>query len=197
MSSAMNPVLAVAVAVAVSACAVSPAAVDRGSSSPGERRTPVPESPAAATASASAPLAFASRLYPYTLELPAGWSVVASSQAAASDEDAFADEDRVHWATVGSGVPEAGQTLEDRVEIGRQQFPDCSSDPSQDRPIEMGAEPAVLWAYECGDSYHLAAQTLHAGVGYRMTVHVAADELSLAHELMSDLLSNFAFTEAD
>ena len=75
---------------------------------------------------------FESTLYPYSIVLPDGWTVDDASQLPGSDEDLFVSTDGAHWITVGSGIPEPDQTLEDWVELGRDSYPDCASDPGDD-----------------------------------------------------------------
>ena len=138
---------------------------------------------------------FESTLYPYSMVLPDGWTVDDASQLPGSDEDLFVSTDGAHWITVGSGIPEPGQTLEDRVELGRDSYPDCASDPADDEEIVMGGERGLLWSYHCEPSFHLAAQTIHNGVGYRLTVHNEEGDTSATSEVMTALLAGFAFTE--
>lgn len=138
---------------------------------------------------------FASILYPYAVDLPAGWTVVASSQGPGSDTDDFSSADASINVSLGSGQPESGQTVADRVQLGRDQFPHCTSVPGDDISIDMGGEEGVLWSYTCVDTFHLAAQTIHNRVGYRMTVHVQRADLVQAREIMTKLLAGFAFSD--
>ena len=59
----------------------------------------------------------------------------------------------------------------------------------------MGGERGLLWSYQCEPSFHLAAQTIHNGVGYRLTVHNEEGDTSAAGEVMTALLAGFVFTE--
>jgi hypothetical protein len=139
---------------------------------------------------------FASFRVPYRLDLPVGWTVLASSQQPGSDEDVFVAPDRATWVTMGTGQPLPGQTVKDRVNLGRLEFPECVSRPTDDRSISMGGESGLEWSYACLRDFNLAAQSIHQGLGFRLTVHVCTSATALARSQMDDLLAGFAFTEA-
>jgi hypothetical protein len=138
---------------------------------------------------------FASFRVPYRLDLPVGWTVLASSQQPGSDEDVFVAPDRATWVTMGTGQPLPGQTVKDRVNLGRLEFPQCESRPTDDRSISMGGEPGLEWSYACLQDLNLAAQSIHQGLGYRLTVHVCTSATALAQPQMDGLLAGFAFTD--
>jgi hypothetical protein len=174
------------IAVVVSACS-------SGTVSP----STVATSPAAATASpaaspsAAAGTPFQSAIYPYTIQLPDGWQAHQPS----SDEDFFEGPDEMSL-TIGSGKPEPGQTVEDRVAANRLEFMDCTTDPAGDAPIALGGEPGILWSFQCGSILGLAANTIHAGVGYRLMVKLpdSAQAMARATALMDGFRTSFAFT---
>ncbi len=139
---------------------------------------------------------FASFRVPYRLDLPVGWTVLASSQQPGSDEDVFVAPDRATWVTMGTGQPLPGQTVKDRVNLGRLEFPQCASRPTDDRSISMGGESGLEWSYACLRDFNLAAQSIHQGLGFRLTVHVCTPATALAQPQMDDLLAGLAFTDA-
>src|SRR5262249_30315736 len=107
--------------------------------------------------------------------------------------------------------PEPGQTLSDRVRANRTdetKLPDCSSDPKQDRPLEVGGNPGTLWSYTCAPdasgvipaskAYYLSAQTIyqrpgHRRVGYRFTVVVPLAHKRAALPLLDHFLAGLTF----
>jgi hypothetical protein len=155
-----------------------------------------PSSPLTATASPSAsPSAetgttFRSSISPYMLQLPTGWQ-------ARADQDVF-DGPNQMTLSVGTGQPEPGQTVEDRVAANRQsEFADCTTDPADDAPITLGGEPGVLWSMQCGPTLGLAANTIHNGLGYRLLLELPAgvEDMAQATALMDGFLASFAFTD--
>jgi hypothetical protein len=155
-----------------------------------------PSSPLTATASPSAsPSAetgttFRSSIHPYTLKLPAGWH-------ARADEEVF-DGPNEMTLSVGTGQPEPGQTVEDRVAANRQsEFADCTTDPAADAPITLGEEPAILWSMQCGPTLGLAANTIHNGLGYRLLLQLptGVEAMAQATAVMDGFLASFTFTD--
>jgi hypothetical protein len=86
----------------------------------------------------------------------------------------------------------------------------CTSNPQQDRPIEVGGEEGVLWSYTCApvepgfvavdDAFFLSAQTIHRrsghrAVGYRFTVVVPLAKKRQAKALLDRFLSGLTFPE--
>jgi hypothetical protein len=129
-----------------------------------------------------------SAVLPYSLTLPGGWVTGAP--------DAFASADGRMTLTLGTGQPEPGQTVEDRVRVNREsEFTDCVSDPSEDRPVTVGGEQGILWSFECGDEVGLAANTIHDGLGYRLTLRAPADAVSELEPLMAEILAGFTFSD--
>ena len=136
--------------------------------------------------------AFESTVYPYRLQLPAGWSPLSSS----GDEDVFEGPDAM-TAKVGSAQPEPGQTVVDRVAVNRaSEFTGCTTDPSADAPAVLGGEPAVRWSATCGTILSLATNTIHGGTGYRLLVALpdGPEAMATATAVMDVLVATFAFT---
>lgn len=178
---------AILVALVITACSagtVSPSAVQ---SSPPEATVGSTASPAAGTGTT-----FRSSIYPYAIQLPGGWQADPPS----SDEDFF-DGPQDMTLTIGSGQPEPGQTVEDRVAANRSEFMDCTTGPDSDAPITLGGEPGILWSIRCGPTLGLAANTIHDGVGYRLMVKLpdGAQAMAQATAVMDGFLASFAFTD--
>jgi hypothetical protein len=82
------------------------------------------------------------------------------------------------------------------VRINRaDEFADCVTDPSQDRPVTVGGEHGIVWSFECGDEAGLAANTIHDGLGYRLTLRAPADVAAGLEPLMTEILAGFTFTD--
>lgn len=99
---------------------------------------------------------------------------------------------------VGSGQPEPGQTVADRVAANRSaEFPGCATDPALDAPSTLGGEAAVRWSATCGSVLDLATNTIHAGTGYRLLVAlpVATDAMATATAAMDVFVGSFTFTD--
>lgn len=170
------------------ASASSPAAT------PSTASPPAPPSPDSvlADSSPSAATSFMSATLPYSVRLPAGWV----ANAPGDGEDSYVSADGRVTLTVGTGQPEPGQTVEDRVRINREQeFATCETDPSQDRPVSVGGEPGIIWRFRCGGLAGLAANTLHDGTGYRLTFKAAATNGHNLDALMEAVLTSFSFRQ--
>ena len=101
---------------------------------------------------------------------PDGWT-------ASTAADTYRNADGAITLTVGTGNPEPGQTVADRVRINRgSESADRATDPAVDRPITLAGEPGILWSFACGDEAGVAANTIHDGLGYRLTLRAPADE---------------------
>ncbi len=144
-----------------------------------------------ATESAAPRDLFRSSLYPYLLVVPDGWTAL----PAGPDEDHFETTDHMSTLTVGTGTPEPGQNVEDRVRENRKQFADCESDEGMDRSIQVDGEDGIRWEIRCPGRYSLAANTIHDGLGYRLRLEVPAGDESEAAAIMEEFLAGFAFTE--
>jgi hypothetical protein len=159
----------------------------------GDQITSTPDAnPTLPGSGSTAPTMVTSLLYAYSLQLPDGWLANASSE----DEDSYESADGQITLTVGTGRPDPGQTVEDRVQINREQeFPGCPSDPSQDRPVEVGGEPGVLWTFQCGGVNGVAANTIHGGLGYRLTLKASRTTTAELESIMEELISRFRFSD--
>ena len=182
------------VALIVAACGAAQQAPSLSTPSP-TSQPPVaaPASPAASVPEGTgAATRFTSAMYPYALTLPDGWTVLPAS----IDEEFFASPDQALAVKVGSGQPDPGQTVEDRVKLLRaNQFADCRTDQSQDREIIMGNERGILWSAICDRTYFLAANTIHKGTGYRLEISGGADIEDVLADAMDELLGSFTFTD--
>jgi hypothetical protein len=174
--------------IAVTLVALVTTACTAGTDSPSAGQSSPPEATASPTADPGT--IFRSSNYPYTMQLPSGWQ-------AHPGEDVFDGPDDV-TLTIGTGQPEPGQTVEDRVAANRQsEFADCTTDPSADAPITLGEERGILWSLQCGSTLGLAANTIHNGVGYRLLVELpdSAEAMARATAVMDGFLASFAFTD--
>jgi hypothetical protein len=179
------PSATILVALVASACSAGTVSPSAGPSS----QSVATASPTASP-TAIAGTTFRSSTYPYTMQLPRGWK-------ARAGEDAF-DGPNDMTLTIGTGQPEPGQTVEDRVAANRHaEFADCMTDPADDAPITFGAEPGILWSVRCGSTLSLAANTIHNGLGYRLLLELpeGADGMALATAAMDGFLASFAFTD--
>lgn len=172
------------------------------------KTTPAKPTPAAAPA---ARRPFVSKMLPYQLTLPAGWSIDPPSQGSGSEEDEFVNANGTERLVVGHGYPKTGETVRDRVEAnraGETRRPGCVSSAKTDRLIEVGGRHGILWNYTCApddsgligarDTYSLSAQTIyrrsgHRRVGYRFTVVVPLADKTQAKPLLDRLLGDLAF----
>lgn len=174
-------ILVVLVTTACSGAVVSPSA--------GQLSLPEATPSPSAAPTAAPGTTYRSTVYPYTMQLPSGWQ-------ANADGTGFEGPDGM-TLTIGSGQPEPGQTVEDRVAANRLEFPDCTSDPADDAPITLGGEPGILWSMRCGATLGLAANTIHNGVGYRLLLRLpdSAAAMTQATAAMDGFLASFAFTD--
>ena len=62
------------------------------------------------------PTTFSSAVLPYTVGLPAGWMELSSS----GEEEMYESADQQWTLAVGTGHPEPGDMVEDRVRINRE-----------------------------------------------------------------------------
>jgi len=136
---------------------------------------------------------WSSEIYPYELTLPPNWV----AHGAVTDEDLFESADGNFRLKVGSGMPELGQTVAERVRVNRggEEFARCESDPGRDRELSVGGEPGILWFFRCATVPGVAANTIHGGVGYRLTLRGTADVASELEHTLVGLISGFVFTD--
>jgi hypothetical protein len=126
---------------------------------------------------------------PYSLVPPEGW-------VEGADADSFVSPDGRFTLAIGTGHPEPGQTVEDRVRINREdEFADCITDPSRDRPGTVDGEPAILWSFQCDGEAGIAANTIHEGLGYRLTLRAPSDAAAELEPLMTQIIAGFTFSD--
>lgn len=146
--------------------------------------TPAPATPP--------PTSFSSAVLPYTVVLPAGWVELSTS----GEEDGYESEDLQWTLAVGTGHPEPGHVVEDRVRINREsEFANCDTRPETDRSVTVGGERGIVWEFSCGAIFGLAANTIHDGVGYRLTLRNYGNAADQLEAVMAGILAGFAFTD--
>lgn len=156
--------------------------------------TGVAASPAASPVASSGPTTYTSAAYPFTIVLPAGWTV--TSVAPESTGELFRGPDAD--ARLGSPGQVPGQTAADRVASNREEIVGngCSSDPADDAPSTLGGEEAIAWTYECEGAVTYALNAIHDGAGFRFSVSVPKDSAADGPALLAQLASGFTFTAA-
>jgi hypothetical protein len=133
-----------------------------------------------------------SKVMPYQLVLPPGWE----EYAAGADEQSFGTSDATLTLIVGRAVIEPGQVVADRVAFNRAgEFKRCTSDPILDQPITIDGQPGILWSVLCGDRLNLAANTIHGGHGYRLTLQSYSAEADVLEPLLRTFVEGFHFTD--
>ena len=138
------------------------------------------------------PTSFSSTVLPYAVVLPADWLELSTS----GEEEVYESADLRWTLAIGTGHPEPGQTVEDRVRINREsEFANCETEPERDRPVTVGGERGILWDFTCGTISGLAANTIHSGVGYRLTLRSYGHAADGLEALMAGILATFTFTE--
>jgi hypothetical protein len=146
--------------------------------------TPAPPTPP--------PTSFSSAVLPYSVVLPAGWVELSNS----GEEEIYESADLQWTLAVGTGHPEPGQAVEDRVRINREsEFASCDTDPETDRAVTVDGERGIVWAFACGTISGLAANGIHDGVGYRLTLRNYGNAADQLEAVMAGILAGFAFTE--
>ena len=182
-------IVAVAIGLVLTTACVGPGITPAPTPSPASlESTPEPTRDPETPGSTS----FSSVVLPYTVVLPAGWVNLST----AADEDLYESADMAWTLNVGTGDPEPGQTVEDRVRINRaSEFAGCDTDPATDRDITLGGERGILWAFTCGPLSGLAANAIHDGVGYRLTLRVLDDAAGQIEPVMAGIVAGFAFTD--
>lgn len=149
--------------------------------------TPIPS---AAPSAAIGPTTFTSTTYGYSLTVPAGWSALQASKVwsgtgAPSFQDPVGDQFDGPGPASAAGI--AAPTTEDltayikaRIAANLADHGDtCPPVPESKDPIEVGGEPGVLLAWNCGILINIAL-VVHDGIGYSFgmrdpAVHAATD----------------------
>ena len=153
------------------------------------------------------PTSFVSKAYGYSLTVPAGWSVVASSKqwdGISAPAFAAAEGDKFEIPGAASAAGMAAPTtkdlaayVQDRIAANnRDHASTCPPVPDTSDPIEIGGEPAMLLAYDCGILINNAI-VVHDGMGYLFgirdpAVHAATDPTDRA--LFIDFLKTVQFS---
>jgi hypothetical protein len=160
----------------------------------------------AAQASASVaetPSSFMSPLYGYTLTLPAGWSVGAAmmqwdGKSQPGHEEPVVDKfggptTASAWAFAGPVTLDTAGFAKDRIAANARDHGDtCPATPDVNEPIQIGGEPGVFLAWNCGILINQAV-IVHEGTGFTVAVrdpgvHAATDAADRA--LLEDLLNS-------
>jgi hypothetical protein len=198
MSMISRPATILATVLVVAACGggstSSPGAAATAAGTPSPSMsvvvTPTPPTVSLAPSAAPSPSAFVSKAYGYTVMVPAGWSVVASSKkwdGISAPPFAAAEGDKFEIPGAASAAGMAAPTtkdlagyVQDRVAANNRDHADtCPPVPDTSDPIEIGGEPATLLSWDCGILINLGI-TVHDGVGYMFgmrdpDVHAATD----------------------
>jgi hypothetical protein len=147
----------------------------------------------------AAPGPFASTVLPFTMALPADWTARPAEpvNSDGTGEELF-DGPSGASARVGTGVPGPSDTVADRVALNRGDLVTgaCTSDATTDRESTLGGEAAIAWSYTCPDQATSAINTLHDGLGYRLSVSVPATDADTAASILESMRTTFAFTSA-
>ena len=174
-----------------------------GSSSLIVAATPRPASTAAAAAT---PSTFTSPLYGYRLTLPAGWAAGAAvlrwdglSQPGYEEPvvDKFGGPPSASaFAFAGSVTSGLDAFVQDRIKANARDHGDtCPTTPEVNEPIQIGGQPGVFLAWNCGILINQAV-TVHDGVGFAMTMRdmdVQAATNSEDRAILEALLDSVVF----
>jgi hypothetical protein len=145
---------------------------------------------AAASPSALGPVAIVSTDYPISFALPPGWSIEANAE-----EAYFVRPDGVITLSMGTGLPEPGETVADRVRvIQKALFKNCRFDSQNDVSTSVGGEPAIVWNAECGDQADLSLNTIHGHRGYLLTLRAPRSRRDELRAVMDEVLSTLVYT---
>jgi hypothetical protein len=154
---------------------------------------------AASPETGTTPGQFASTVLPFTISLPANWTARPAGPANGdgTGEELFDGPDGTS-ARVGTGIPGPSDTVADRVAFNRADLVTgaCTSDPAADQQTTLGGEAALEWSYACPDQATAAVNTLHDGLGYRLSVSVPAAAADTAVSILESMRTSFTFTSA-
>jgi hypothetical protein len=132
------------------------------------------------TAAVETPSAFTSPIYRYTLTLPAGWRAGAAALRWDGASQPGYEEpvvDKFGGPVSASAFAFAGPVtfdldgfVQDRIKANARDHGDtCPATPEVKEPIEIGGQPGVFLAWNCGILINQAV-TVHDGVGFAMTM---------------------------
>ena len=133
----------------------------------------------------------------YILDLPEGWLPFLAGADASGGEDLFKGPEGAS-ARVGGQAAEAGDTVEGRVAVNREDLTadgTCQSDELADQPTTLDGQPAIAWSWSCPDSYHAAINTLGQQMRLRLEVTVPLAMEEQAAAMLEDLRQGFAFVD--
>ena len=184
-SAAVSPQVSAAPSVAVATPAVTP------------QVTPV-----------ETPSSFTSPLYGYTITLPAGWRAGAAifrwdGRSAVAHEDPEADRfggppSASAWVVAAPVTIKLAAFVQDAIQANARDHGDtCPAPPEVNEPIEIGGQPGVFLAWNCGILINQAI-TIHDGVAFIMTmrdreVQAATDPEDRA--ILESLLDSVTFAD--
>jgi hypothetical protein len=147
------------------------------------------------TATPAPPTTFTSRLYPYSISVPAGWTATWAAArwdgSGAPDRQDLTVDVMVSPGTevaLGQAAPtkkSLAKYVADEIAINYQVHrATCPEQPSSVESVTIGGEPGKLAVWDCGLMVNVAF-TVHAGQGYRFTfvdtaVHSAPHPAGLA-----------------
>jgi hypothetical protein len=205
-----KPVLTFVALVAVAACS-GPSASPSSAPASAAVTAAASQAPSVAVATpttsvAASPSTFTSPLYGYTLTLPAGWSAGAAifrwdGRSAAGHEEPEVDKfggppSASAWAFAAPVKLDLDGFVQDRIEANAREHGDtCPATPEVNEPIQIGGEPGVFLAWNCGILINQAL-IVHEGIGFCMLlrdlkVQAATDDADRA--LLEDLLNSVTF----
>jgi hypothetical protein len=162
--------------------------------------------PSAAPTASASPVAFTSKTYGYSLTLPGNWTTIQATAAWNGKGAPFHDvpeADQFVGPPPASawffGAPTkkdlAARVKESIAANAAEHGNTCPPVPSVQEPIEIGGQPGVFLAYDCGILIN-SAITVHDGVAYLFgfrdpAVHAATSPKDRA--LFADLLKSVTF----
>jgi hypothetical protein len=162
----------------------------------------------AAPSPTGSPTAFTSRVYGYSLTVPAGWTTVAAMLAwdgkgmpghDVAEADQFVGPGSASSWFVGAPTSKdlAGQVKQVIAGTAKDHGDTCPPLPSAQDAITIGSEPATLLSYDCGILINNAV-TVHGGKAYVFgfrdeAVHAATDPTD--RKTFIDLLKTVQFPD--
>ena len=180
-----NVVLAFVALLAVAACSgssVGPASPPTGAAAASQAPSvaAATSGPSPTAAAAETPSSFTSPLYGYSLTLPPGWRAGPAvfrwdGKTAAGHEEPEVDKfggppSATAWAFAGPVTLDLAGFVQDRIDANVRDHGDtCPAPPEVNEPIQIGGEPGVFLAWNCGILINQAV-IVHQGVGFCMVM---------------------------
>jgi len=192
------PILAVLALVACSTGSPSATVSSSANTSPSE-------SPS--ISASTEPTTFTSETYGYSLTLPGDWTSVQASalwdgKGSPGSDDAVADQfigpAASSWAFAAPTAKDLAPYVKGTIEGTVEDHGDtCPATPDAQDPIEIGGQPGMLLAWNCGILINQAV-TVESGIGYLFgfrdpSVHAATDTAD--RKLFLELLRSVQFTD--